>query len=164
MNIIHATFVTSLHGVSVQIGKWNNHDIPNVIYISMDITGSAGVSDILRDVTRLGMRILYIYREGYRNQPGARNSWLMGTPEAITMFSLKHKKYIKASMDQKTMNKAMEFLEKVLFQEPEYHLNYQISLHRLATGQSLILEPSNFKRWEKRGRRDVIIKLSDIKL
>lgn len=152
----------SINGLKIQVGNWNNHDIPNVIYVSMDMSHSTEdiIRSILEDVANLELCILYINQDGYGNNIGARNAWFMGAPEAITIFSLKYKKYIKASMDQKTMNKAMGILEELLSQEPEYRLNYQANLRRLATGRLVILESLKYVRQDEMGmgRREIIQK------
>lgn len=152
----------SINGIKILVGNWDDHNIPNVVYVSINMSHTTGdtIRSILGYVVDLELRILCIDRYGYLNNMGASDAWFMGTPEAITMFSLKYRKRIEASMDQKTMNKAMGILEEILSQEPEYRLNYQSNLRRLATGHMVILESLNYICQDElgMGRRTIIQK------
>lgn len=149
-----------LGSVKIRTATVSEHGIQDVIFIAVDMSaekfGSGSYDKLIETAVQLGMCALSVDDNDYYMVMTLPSVWFVGTPEMMTMFSLKYKNYIKVFMNQETMDGAIRVLKTALLSYPNYHMNYIDALFRIVTDHWVVLQPDMRYRWRanKEGRRN----------
>lgn len=148
----HYPTKTIIGSVEIQTTSVSGHGIREVIFIAVDMTAeqpnSISYNKLIETAAQIGMHALSVDDRDYYMEMTKPAIWFAGDPETITLFSLKYRKHIKASLDQETMNAAIKALKGTLLHYPGYFINYIDGLFRLVTDCRIILRPDYKALWK----------------
>lgn len=121
----------------ISIKRYDEIEEDNSLFIAVNVApgGDFKISlqdAIVKEAVRIGMYAFRMNHNDYKNYDSCVY-WLVGSDEAVTMFSLKYKKYIVKQLTKRNIVYTMELLTWLASKYPKYYIDYMDAIYHLVT-------------------------------